>query len=170
MGAMVDSLGISWQGLVVQLVNVVLLLFLLTKFAYKPIMRMLDERSNRIKEGLEKAEQAEKRARDIDVEAKKALDEARKEGQKMIAQASEMAAKLREEAKEQAKKEAEVLIERARGEIQLERDQAIAQLRKEFADITILAAERVIKQELDREKHRKVIDEVLRASMLKGKN
>ena len=170
MGEMVDSLGISWQGLVVQLVNVLLLFFLLSKFAYKPIMRMLDERSKRIKEGLEKAEQAEKRASAIDVEAKKALDEARKEGQKLIAQAGEMAAKVREEAKEQAKKEAEALIERARGEIQLERDQAIAQLRKEFADITILAAERVIKQELDREKHRKVIDEVLQESVLRGKN
>ncbi|MBM3131618.1 MAG: F0F1 ATP synthase subunit B [Chloroflexi bacterium] len=166
---MVDSLGISWQGLVVQLINVGLLFFLLAKFAYKPIMRMLDERANKIKEGLDKAEQAEKRAGQIDVEAKKALEEARKEGQKLIAQASEMGAKLREEAKEQAKKEAEALIERARAEIQLERDHAIGQLRKEFADITILAAERVINQELDREKHRKVIDEVLRASTLKGK-
>lgn len=165
---LLDSLGISWQGLVVQLVNFGILLFLLGKFAYRPIMRMLDERSAKIREGLEKSEQAEKRAADIDMEAKKALEEARKEGQALIAQATETANKHGETLKEQAKKEADALIERARAEIQLERDQAIGQLRKEFADITIRAAERVINESLDREKHRKVIDEVLQQSTLKG--
>ena len=166
---MIDSLGISWQGLVVNLVNFGLLFLLLGKFAYRPIMNMLDERTEKIKEGLERAEQAEKRASDIDVEAKKALEEARKEGQALIAQAGETANKHGETLKEQAKKEAEALIERARAEIQLERDQAIGQLRKEFADITILAAEKIINESLDADKHRKVIDEVLASSNLKGK-
>ena len=55
----------------------------------------------------------------------------------------------------------EQLLERARSEIQLERDGAIAELRKEFADLTILAAERVIKRSLDRQAHRQLIEEVL---------
>ena len=168
MEAMIDSLGIQWQLFVVQLVNFLIILILLGKFAYKPILNMLDERSAKIKEGLEQSEQAEKRAADIDVEAKKALEEARKEGQLMIAQAKETADKRREEEMAQAKKDAEALLERARGEIQLEKDQAIAQLRKEFADITIFAAGKVINEELDAEKHRKVIDDVLAASNLKG--
>lgn len=166
---MVDSLGISWQGLALQLINFGILFFLLGKFAWKPIMKLLDERSSKIKEGLTRSEQAEKRAEEIDVEAKKALEEARKEGQALIAQATETANKHGEALKEQTKKEAEQLIERARAEIQLEKDQAIAQLRSEFADITILAAGKVINEELDKEKHRKVIDEVLKASSLKGK-
>jgi len=168
MGEMVDSLGIQWQLLVVQLVNFLVILILLGMFAYKPILNMLDQRSAKIKEGLDQSEQAEKRAADIDVEAKKALEEARKEGQALIAQANEMGNRLKEEAKEGAKKEAEALLERARAEIQLEKDQAIGQLRKEFADITIFAAGKVINEELDADKHRKVIDEVLEASTLKG--
>ena len=168
MGEMVESLGIQWQLLVVQLLNFTVILVLLGKFAYRPILNMLDERSAKIKEGLEQSEQAEKRAADIDVEAKKALEEARKEGQALIAQANEMGNRLREEAKDTAKKEAEALLERARAEIQLEKDQAIGQLRKEFADITIFAAGKVINEELDTDKHRKVIDEVLEASSLKG--
>jgi F-type H+-transporting ATPase subunit b len=169
MGEMVDSLGISWQGLLVQLINFGILFGLLGVLAYKPIMKMLDSRAAKIKEGLEKSEEAEKRATEIDLEAKKALDEARKQGQALITQATETASKHGEVLKEQAKKEGEALIERARAEIQLERDQAIAQLRKEFADVTILAAGKVINEELDKEKHRKVIDGVLKASSLKGK-
>ena len=167
MGEMVDSLGISWQGLVVQLVNFGILLALLGAFAYKPIMRMLDERTERIREGLEKSEEAEKRAADIDAEAKKALEEARKEGQAMMAQAKETADKRREEDIAQAKKDAEALLERARGEILLEKDRAISELRKEFADITIAAAGKIINEELDTDKHRKVIDEVLQTSSFK---
>lgn len=169
MGEMVDSLGISWQGLVVQLINFTVILVVLGLVFYKPLLKMLDERTAKIKEGLEKSDEAEKRAADIDVEAKKALDQARLEGQAMIAQANEMGNRVREEAKVLAKKEAEALIEHARSAIQLEKDQAISELRKEFADITILAAGKVINQELDTDKHRKVIDEVLAASTLKGK-
>ncbi|MDD5095566.1 MAG: F0F1 ATP synthase subunit B [Dehalococcoidia bacterium] len=169
MGDMINSLGISWQGLLVQLINFSILFGALGALAYKPIMKLLDERSEKIKEGLDKSEQAEKRAVEIDVEAKKALEEARKVGQALIAQATETAGKHGEVLKEQAKKEAEALIVRARGEIQSEKDQAIAQLRKEFADITILAAGKVISEELDKTKHQKVIDEVLKASSLKGK-
>lgn len=168
MGEMVDSLGIQWQLLVVQLINFAVILVALRVFAYKKVLNMLDERSAKIKEGLEQSEQAEKRAADIDVEAKKALDEARKEGQGMMAQAKEAADRRRDEDMAQAKKDAEALLERARAEIQLEKDQAIGQLRKEFADITIFAAGKVINDELDAEKHRKVIDEVLEASSLKG--
>ena len=166
---MLDSLGISLPGLIVQLVNFGILLLVLGLFAYKPIMRIFDERTAKIREGLEKSEEAEKRAVEIDTEAKKALEEARKEGQALIAQAKETADKRREEDIAQAKKEAEALLERARAEIQLEKDQAIGELRKEFADITILAAGRVINEELDATKHRKVIDEVIEASNLKGK-
>jgi len=167
MGAMVDSLGIQWQLLVVQLINFGIILILLGKFAYKPILNMLDERAAKIKEGLEQSEQAEKRAADIDVEAKEALSEARKEGHVLIAQAKEAADKRREDDMAQAKKDADALIERARAEILLEKDRAISELRKEFADIAIFAAGKVINEELDAEKHRKVIDEVLQASSFK---
>ena len=94
-------------------------------------------------------------------EVAKEIDKARQEGQGLIAQAQQISARLQEESRQAARKEAEQLIERARGEIQLERDSAIAQLRQEFAGLTITAAERVIKEELDENKHRRLIEEVL---------
>ncbi|HWQ27678.1 MAG TPA: ATP synthase F0 subunit B, partial [Dehalococcoidia bacterium] len=89
-------------------------------------------------------------------------------GQALVAQAQEIAARIQAEAREQARADAEALLARARSEIQLERDNAIAQLRKEFADVTIRAAEKVIRQSLDREAHRKLIEETLAESALSG--
>jgi len=62
------------------------------------------------------------------------------------------------------------MLGRARNEIQLERDQAIAELRKEFADLTIAAAEKVINESLDRNQHRRLIDEALAQSSFREKN
>jgi len=165
----VGDLGITWTGFVAQLVCFLVLLIILTRFAYKPLQRMLDERSARIEMGLEKSEEAQNRAAAIDTEAREALAESRKEGQELIAQAREAAEQRREELVSQAMQEADALIERARSEIQLEKEQAIEELRSQFTDLTILAAGRVINEELDKEKHRKVIDEVLKADTFKGK-
>jgi F-type H+-transporting ATPase subunit b len=154
-------LGISWQGLVAQIINFVILLVVLYIIGYKPIRKMLDERSTRIKEGIEKAELAKLAAERAEEEVQRRLEEARKEWQLILAQASEMGDRLKVEAREEARKEVEALIQRARAEIEMERDEAIDRLRAEFTDLAILAAERVIRRTLDREAHRQLIDEVL---------
>ena len=93
---LLDSFGIQWQLLLIQLINFGIIFFALRAFAYKKVIKMLDNRAAKIKEGLEQSEQAEKRAADIDAEAKKALEAARKEGQALIAQAKEAADKRRD--------------------------------------------------------------------------
>ena len=71
---------------------------------------------------------------------------------------------VRQQAQQQARDEAESLISKARTEIQRERDDAIDELRKEFADLTILAAEKVIDRSLDKEAHRQLIEKTLKES------
>jgi F-type H+-transporting ATPase subunit b len=154
-------LGISWQGLVAQIINFVILLVLLYIIGYKPIRKMLDERKSRIKEGMEKAELAEQAAKRAEEEVQRMLEEARKEGQMVVAQAAEIGERLKVEAREEARRDVEALISRARDEIKMERDEAIDRLRAEFGDLAILAAERVIRRTLDKEAHRQLIDEVL---------
>ena len=164
---LLDSFGIQWQLLVLQLVCFGVIFFFLRAFAYKKVIQMLDDRAARIKEGLDQSDEAEKRAADIDSQAKEALAEARKEGQVLMVQAKEAADARRQEDMAQAKKDAEALLDRARAEILLEKDRAISELRKEFADIAIFAAGKVINEELDADKHKKVIDEVIEASSFK---
>jgi len=155
------GLGISWQGLVAQLINFGILLVLLYFIAYKPIRRMLDERSEKVKTSMEQAEQMKEVMARTEEQVKEELDAARTERQNIVAQADQVGQQLKEEAREQAKQDAEVIVAKARTEIERERDEAIAQLKREFADLAIMAAEKVINETLDKEKHRKLIDEVL---------
>jgi len=165
-----EGIGISWNGLLAQMVNFLILLALLYFIAYKPLRRMMEERSNRIREGLEQAELAARRLAEADEEARKKLEEARREGQEILSQAAALGEKLKEEARQEARAQAEALIARARSEIELEREQAIQQLRQEFADLAILAAEKVLRETLDRERHRRMIEEVLEETKgLRGK-
>jgi F-type H+-transporting ATPase subunit b len=158
------KLGIDLPSLLAQLVNFLILLTLLYLVAYKPILRMLDNRSQRIKESMDQAQEIKERYAQAEEEVRAQLDQARREGQAVIAQASQMGERLREEARQEARQEAETLINRARVEIQREREAAIDELRSEFADLAISAAEKVINRSLDREAHRQLIEEVLEGS------
>jgi len=154
-------------GLLSQLIGFAILLILLRFVAFKPFMRMMDERSRRVREGLEAAEKMKEQAAQSDVAVQKRLDEARQEGQSLIGQAQQIASRLQDEARQQARTEGEALLARARNEIQLERDEAIAEIRRQFADLTITAAEKVINQSLDKKAHERLIEEVLAESSFK---
>jgi len=156
-----EGLGINLPTLIAQIVNFAILFGLLYLVAYKPIMRMLDERSRRIKESMEQTEAIKEQAARAEEEAKKRIETAAKEGQQIIARAVRTAEEIRQKAQQEAKPEAEAIIAKARLEIQRERDEAIAEMRRELADLTIMAAEKVIERELDREAHRQLIEKVL---------
>ncbi len=157
----IAALGFSLPSLVSNLINFTILLIVLRLFLYKPILRLLDERKARIQEGLERAEQAASEASASEAEARQAIEEAQQQARELVAQAQEGAAQLRAELEERARADAEQIVTRAREEVAIERDQAIEQLRREFADLTITAAERVTRQSLDRAAHQRLIDEVL---------
>jgi len=160
----IDSLGISLPTLIAQIVNFVVLFGLLYLVAYKPIMRLLDERSRKIRESMEQTELIKQQAAQADEEVKQRIEAAAREGQETIAKALRTGNEIRQQAQQEARQEAESLINRARGEIQRERDEAIGDLRQEFADLTIMAAEKVIERSLDREAHHQLIDKVLEES------
>ncbi|MFC2034595.1 F0F1 ATP synthase subunit B [Chloroflexota bacterium] len=160
----IEGLGINVSTLLAQVVNFVILFGLLYLVAYKPVMRMLDERSGKIKESMEQTEYIKQQADQADVESKRQIETASKEGEEVIARAVRTGEEVRQQAQQEAKGEAESLITRARAEIQRERDDAIDELRGEVADLTILAAEKVIDRSLDKSVHRQLIDKTLAES------
>jgi F-type H+-transporting ATPase subunit b len=160
----ISELGISLPTLLTQVITFIILLVVLRFVAYKPIMRMLDERSRRIKESMDQAESIKAQSARTQEEVKKQLEEASREGQERIARALKAGEEVKQKAQEDAKKEAETLVNRARAEIQRERDDAITEVRREFADLTVLAAGKVIEKTLDKEKHRELIEKVLEES------
>lgn len=166
----VEALGLNLPQLIAQIANFAVLLIILRLTLYKPILKMLDDRKAKIAEGLTAAERARSDASAAQANIQAQLDAARKEGQDLVANAQGIATRIQTEAREQAARDRESALERARAEIALERDQAIAELRREFAGITVSAAEKVINQSLDRGSHQRIIDETLAQSSFSGGN
>ncbi|UCH06817.1 MAG: F0F1 ATP synthase subunit B [Deltaproteobacteria bacterium] len=154
-------LGLTLPSFIGQLINFLILLGLLTFFGYKPIRKMLDERSNRIRLSMEQAEATRSEYERAQVEAEKQISKARDEAQTIIAQAAQAGNVLKEEARQEARKEAQAIVERARAGLERERDRIVDELRKDFVDTAILAAERVLSETLDRRKHRRLIEKTL---------
>jgi F-type H+-transporting ATPase subunit b len=166
----IGDLGINLPVLIAQFVNFTILLVVLRLIAWGPLTKMLDERREKIRESLAAADEAKATVAESGRQAQEQIDAARREGQSLIAQSQEIANRLQADARTQAQADSEAMLARARSEISLERDTAIADLRKEFADLTIAAAEKVINQSLDRNQHKRLIDEALAQSTFRERN
>ena len=138
--------------------------------AWGPLMKMLDERREKIAREPVRRRAGEGAGRGVRAPGAGAGRAARREGQQLIAQAQEISTRIQADARTQAQADAEATLARARNEIQQERDAAIADLRSEFADLTISAAEKVINQSLDRNAHQRLIEEALAESSFAGGN
>lgn len=157
-------LGLTLPNFIGQMINFIILLTLLIFFGYKPIRRMLDERSDRIRQSMEHAEATKQEYENARIEVDKRISKARDEGQLMVGQAEKAGERIKEEARQEARKEAQAIVEKTKVEIERERNTIINELRKEFVDTAILAAEKVISDSLDKEKHRLLIEKTLEES------
>lgn len=155
------ELGFNIPSLLVFVVNFTVLLGILYLFAYKPVLKFLDQRSENIKESLDAAENARNEAKQSEERTREGLQDARREGEKFLEQARENARIYQEEEMNRVRQEADNFMDRAREEIKQERDGAIDGVRRHFAELTIRAAEQVIGRSIDNEIHRELIEQVL---------
>jgi F-type H+-transporting ATPase subunit b len=164
------ALGITLPGLLTQLISFTLLMLVLYRFLYGPIVRMLDQRAERIKNSLEAAENARAEAASSAAAVEQEMVKARQEGQRLIAEAQEAARRAGEQIAERSRQQGEEIIARAESEITQQRDAAIEDLRREFAGLAVLAAERVVERELDAARHQELIDRVLEEGLSNRNN
>ena len=155
------ELGVNIPSLIAYLINFVILLGILSVFAYKPLVRLMDQRAERIRESLEAADQARQEAASSREAVEEALNEARQQGQRLLDQTREAAERYRAEEMERTRQEADAFVLRARADIQRERDAAIEEVRSNFGELAITAAERVIGRTLDPQAHEDLIAQVL---------
>jgi F-type H+-transporting ATPase subunit b len=156
-----DAFGVDLPKLIFQIVNFLLLLYLANRFAFKPVLRILDERSARIAKGLEDAEAAERDRQLAQSEREAAITEARKEAQALLARAAKIAEDTRAETVAEAKAAAEKLIARAHEEITAERDKAMSELKAQVADLALDAASKLVRSEMNTETQRRLVDQFL---------
>lgn len=161
MGEFFTAFGVDPLKLAFQIVNFLLLLYLLNRFLFKPVLGRLDERQSRISKGLEQAEAAAHDRELARAEREAAVAEARKEAQEMIARATKIAEDSRTEIVAEARAEAEKVTARAREEITAEKERAIAELRSQVADLALEAAGKLVRSEMSGPTQRRLVEEFL---------
>jgi F-type H+-transporting ATPase subunit b len=159
--AFFDAFGVDLPKLAFQVVNFLLLLYLLNRFLFKRVFALLDERSSKISKGLEDAEVAARDRELARAEREAAVAEARKEANEMIARANKIAEDTRNEILADAKSEAEKVTARAREEIVAEKDRAMAEIRGQVAELALAAAGKLVRREMDDPTQRRLVEEFL---------
>lgn len=142
-------------------ITFLILLLILKKVAWKPILAALDKRENDIKEALAQAEKAKDEARQILEENQANLAKAEQESKKIIEQSRAYAESLKEQMIKESKEQAKKIVDDASTEIQRKKDTAFEELKGQIAEIAVNAAEKIIRESLDTQKSKNVIDKYL---------
>ena len=143
-------------------ITFLVLLFILKKFAWKPILGAVSEREKGIKDALASAVEARKEMENLQADNERILKEARAEREAMLKDARELKNKMIDDAKKDAKIEANKLITQAQAAIETEKKAAIADLKSQVAQISISFAEKVVREELSNtEKQEKLVESML---------
>lgn len=158
------GLVINWFWIIVSSLNFLFFLFLMTKLAFGPVSRVLDERRARIERGLKDAEEAARERARAAEERKAELATAQREAHELIARAQKIADESAAQLVATARSESERIVERGRVEVTAEKDRAIAEIRAEVADLAIRAAGKVVGESLDGPRQRRLVEEFLATS------
>jgi F-type H+-transporting ATPase subunit b len=143
------------------LVTFLIAFFVLKKYAFPPMFRAVEAREKALEDAIEGAKRDRQAASALLAEQQKQLEAARGEAQKYMSDARGASEKVRADLLEQTRKEQGEMLERARRDIEAERDKAIAQLRREAVEMAILGATKVIEENLDNDKNRKMVESYL---------
>ncbi len=154
-----ELLKLSPGMLIWSLVTFFLLLIVLRRIAWGPLLNAVEARENRIAESLEKAESAQKNAEKLLAEQQEKLAAAQEEMQQLVKEGKQVAEKMKNDIVEQARDEAQKIKERAKADIDRERETMIASLKAEVAEIVFDATSKLIGVVVDKDKHQKIIDD-----------
>lgn len=145
-----------WTG-----VTFLLTLVALRLIAWKPILGALDEREGRIRDSLEKAEQAKREAEKAIAENRTNMEESLRRSQELVVEARQEAERVRAQAREEAREEARKIMDEGRRQLEAERRAAVAEIRQETAGLAIRAAEQLLRKNLGQDDNRRLVEEFL---------
>ena len=156
-----DKLGVLLGNLIWQMLAFGLLVFLLNKYAYGPIIKILDERRDRIRESMEQAEQIKAENAAAAKRAQQIIADAQNQTREMLAQAQQMSQRTIAAAQAEAREQRDRMLVDARKQIEADTQRAKAELRREVAGLAIMAASKVVGKSLDTQDHLRLVDEAL---------
>ena len=154
-------MNLVWQQVLTQIVGFLIVLWVLKRFAWKPILKLLEERRQKIKSEFEAAAQRKEEAHRLFASYEAKLKEIDAAARAKIQEAVSEAQKISAEIKEEARKEGRELVVRSQAEIAREIAKAKVQLKEDMVAISLTATEKIISQKLDEPGHRRLVDEYL---------
>ncbi len=162
MEELIKTFHIDIKLIIAQLVNFAIVFLVLYKFAYKPVLRALNERTKKIEKGLKDAEETQKKLQEITQKEKEVLKKAREEAQAIIMKAEEQAKKSQEEIALAAKAQAEKIMSDAEKKIAEEKNKMLVEIKSEVAGLVVAATEKIIGEKVDSRKDKELIDKSLK--------
>ncbi|QQS15446.1 MAG: F0F1 ATP synthase subunit B [Candidatus Moraniibacteriota bacterium] len=145
-----SKLGIDWKLLVAQVINFLVLLWVLRKFAYRPMLEFLEKRAKHIESGLRDAKRATEKLSEIEAKEREVLEEARKESAAIVARARESAEKIADKVMAESREESERILVETRKKLEAERESVRVEMKRELVGLVLLATEKVLAEKLNR--------------------
>ncbi|MDD3711376.1 MAG: F0F1 ATP synthase subunit B [Patescibacteria group bacterium] len=157
-----DALGINGKILLAQFINFAVLVFVLWRFAYKPILKFLEDRRKKIEKGVENSELAITKLEEIAEKEKEVIIEAKKEALNLINEAKDNAEKRGQELIKKAQEEASLVMLKEKEKLNQEKIEMFKEMKNNLSELVILAVEKVIEDKMDSEKDKEIIKKALK--------
>jgi len=164
---LIAKLGIDVKLLLAQIVNFLILMALLYKFAYKPVLEMLDKRQKKIEQGMKDAEKSEALLQEVQVTREKSLDQIKEQALVMLEKAAQDAAAARKQLLEKAQEEVRHLGEKAEQAIAGEKQKMLAEVRTEIVELALLVSERILGREFSEVDQKRIVAELVQEAKAK---
>lgn len=156
-----EQFGITWPLFIAQVINFLLVLFVLKKFAFGPIQAMLEQRKNRIAEGEEKLKRIETQLAESEERTAAAIEEANSTAQRLIGEAKESAATLTEQKSQEAIASAQAILAKAEEAAKAERQQMVTELKQDFGRLVAATTANVTGKVLTEDDNKRINDEAV---------
>ena len=156
------KLGLDHKLIIAQIVNFVLLLVILQRLAYKPVLKILKDRTEKIEKSLKQAKKIEEELKNTEETKIAEIKKAKEESQEIIKEAYETSEKRSQESIERTKAKTQEIVEKAKQEIKAEKENSVQEAKKEITDISIRIARKIIGENIDKNKQKDLVDDVLK--------
>ena len=155
--SVLGNIGFDWKLALANLVNFLIIYYLLKRYAFEPIAKIINERKQKVEEGIEMTKKAEEELETSQKERESIISDAKHESNEIVAKAHEQAKALREHANTQSAKDKDEMLSNAQAKVEKERQEMQTAVRAEVSDLIVLSTEKIIGEDISEDSHEKII-------------
>ncbi|PIR74383.1 MAG: ATP synthase F0 subunit B [Candidatus Magasanikbacteria bacterium CG10_big_fil_rev_8_21_14_0_10_47_10] len=158
------KIGFDWHMALFNLINFLIVFWILKRLAFDPVMKIIDERQQKMRDGIDNYQKSKTELQMAERKAQEIIDEAKSEGNKLVERAHDAAKDTAGQMKEKARAEISMLVEQAKKNIEIDRQEMREQLRRDTVALVAEAAEKIIGEKIDTQKDEAYITSIIEAS------